>query len=143
MIYKGPGFLVVVLFRPSPTPSPNLPSSSCLSFSVFLYVARRSSLLMGEGVEGGAKLYDREKAWSSINHPVLFAAMKINSTFTVLYTNIPGPQLPSADTHTEPDIDDLRYFLGRLVFASVSTFCTFSLTMAKSFMNVVFVCEKI
>jgi hypothetical protein len=46
-----------------PPSSPPLKSSSCLSFS-----ADRER---GEGVEEGAKSYDREKAWLSVNHSVL------------------------------------------------------------------------
>jgi hypothetical protein len=33
-------------------------------------VYRRSSLLLGEGREEEAKSYDREIAWSSINHSI-------------------------------------------------------------------------
>ncbi len=52
-----------------PPPSPHIPSASCLSFSDFLFVACRGYWRekMGEGGEG-AKSYDCEKAWSSINH---------------------------------------------------------------------------
>ncbi len=42
MIYRGPGFLPIVLFGSSPTPFPPLRSASCLSFSVFLCVAGRA-----------------------------------------------------------------------------------------------------
>ncbi len=35
MIYSGPGFLIVIYFGSSPTPSPHILSASCLSFSVF------------------------------------------------------------------------------------------------------------
>jgi hypothetical protein len=65
-MYRGPDFLSVIglVLPPSPV-------SSCLSFSVFLLVAGQAFLGLGvgrgEGVEG-AKSYDREKAWSSINH---------------------------------------------------------------------------
>ncbi len=38
LIYRWPGFLAIVWFGSSPTPSP-LPSSRCLSFSLFLCVA--------------------------------------------------------------------------------------------------------
>jgi hypothetical protein len=56
MIYRRPG-----LNAASPTYSPQLPSTSCLSFSVLLFVAGR----------GWPKSYDGEKALSSINHSIL------------------------------------------------------------------------
>jgi hypothetical protein len=62
MIYRGPSFLAAVWFVFSPTSFPFLPAESCLSSSVFLPV----ELTDGKGGEG-AKLYDGEKAWSSIN----------------------------------------------------------------------------
>ncbi len=70
MIYRGPGSYNSAN-RPPLAPH-HLPSATCLSFSVFL-----SSLLTGEGGGGGrgAKSYDREKAWPSINHSVLSAYM--------------------------------------------------------------------
>jgi hypothetical protein len=43
IIYRGPGFFAVVRIGSTPTPSPPpLPSASCLSFSVFLFVAGRA-----------------------------------------------------------------------------------------------------
>ncbi len=72
MIYRGPGFLAVIWFGSSPTDLPHLPSASCPSFSVFLHVCRRSSLLTWEGGRGWeAKSNDREKAWPSINRSIL------------------------------------------------------------------------
>jgi len=58
----------------SPPPLPLYPARKLSLFSLFLSlpVFRRSSLLMGEG-GGGAKLYDSEKAWSSVNHSILSA----------------------------------------------------------------------
>jgi hypothetical protein len=59
MIYR-PGFLAVVLFNFSPTPSP----ISKLSLFLGLPACRRLSLLSierGSGWEGGAKSYDAEK----------------------------------------------------------------------------------
>jgi hypothetical protein len=56
---------------PSPT-SPLLPSASCLSFSVFLCVVGRAFWReKGGGGGGRANPYDREKAWSSVNHSIL------------------------------------------------------------------------
>ena len=56
MSYRGPGFLPVVWFGSTPTPFPHLPSASCLSFSVFLYVAGQIYWWeRGEGVGWGAK----------------------------------------------------------------------------------------
>ncbi len=53
---------------------PTIPSASCLSFSVFLCGAGRVYWLGGMGWDGrGAKSYDGEKAWSSINHSILSA----------------------------------------------------------------------
>ncbi len=53
IIYRGPGFLAVVWFDSTSTPSPlpPFPLASCFSFSVFLCV-RRPSLLTGEGGGG-------------------------------------------------------------------------------------------
>jgi hypothetical protein len=34
----------------------------------------------GGGGEGGAKTYDGEKAWSSINHSILFDSIPLNPT---------------------------------------------------------------
>jgi hypothetical protein len=72
MIYRGPGFLAFVWFGfPQPLP---LPAASCLSFSVFLCIARRAYWQEnGEGGSGGAKSYDGEKAWPSLNHLILSA----------------------------------------------------------------------
>ncbi len=66
MIYRRPGFLVVLWFG-SPPPS-HLPSTSSLSFSVFLWVPGRA---YWREWQGGAKSYDGEKALPSINHSIL------------------------------------------------------------------------
>ncbi len=50
MIFRWPGFLAVVLFGSSPTPSP--PSVSKLSLFLIFIVCRRSSLLTGEAGRG-------------------------------------------------------------------------------------------
>jgi hypothetical protein len=42
-----------------------------LSFFISFPVCRRSTKWIGGGGEGGAKSYDREKAWPSINHSIL------------------------------------------------------------------------
>jgi hypothetical protein len=65
MIYREPGFLTVVWFGPPP-----LPLASCLSFSLFQSIAGRACW-RERGGGGGAKSYDGEKAWSSINHSIL------------------------------------------------------------------------
>jgi hypothetical protein len=62
----------MIWLLPHPLPSP-FPAASCLSFSVFLCVARER----GEWGVGGAKSYDGEKAWSSIDHSILSAKSKI------------------------------------------------------------------
>jgi hypothetical protein len=68
MIYRGPGFPAVGRFGSSPTPfSPNLPLASCLIFSAFLYMLP-VELTDERGGGGGAKSYDGERAWPSINH---------------------------------------------------------------------------
>ncbi len=60
----------------SPPPTP----VSKLSQFLGLSVPRRSSFWRERGGGGGAKLYDGEKAWSSINHPILSdAANQYNS----------------------------------------------------------------
>ncbi len=71
-------FLLSYDSAPRP-PLPPLPSARCLSFSAFLCVAGRHTVLTGESGERGegggggrgAKLSDREKAWSSLNHSIL------------------------------------------------------------------------
>ncbi len=67
MIYREPGFLAAVCFGSSPTPSPlSVSHSSC--------VAGRAYWLERGDVGGGrgAQSYDGEKAWSSINHSILY-----------------------------------------------------------------------
>jgi hypothetical protein len=68
---------------PRPPPLPPIPSASCLSFSVFLCVT--SELTDGRGGGGwrGAKSYDREKAWPSIYHSLLFGLECLTSDVKV------------------------------------------------------------
>ncbi len=65
MIYRGPGFLTVVLFDSSAIPAHPLSPVSKLSLFHSLSACRFSSLLLsgegGGGVEGGAKLSNPEK----------------------------------------------------------------------------------
>jgi hypothetical protein len=70
MIYRGPGFLAVVY---NSAPHPPLSPLSSPSLFLSLPVCRRSSLLTEWGGRGGrgAKSYDLEKAWPSINHSIL------------------------------------------------------------------------
>jgi hypothetical protein len=49
-----------------------LPSASCLFLN--LPLCRRLGLLTGEGGGGGAKSYDGEKVWSSIDKSILSAS---------------------------------------------------------------------
>ncbi len=76
MIYRGPGFLAVVRCGSSPALSP-LPSFCNLSLFLSLPARCQSSFLTeevgdwGGGGGRGAKSYDGEKAWSSINHSIL------------------------------------------------------------------------
>ncbi len=79
MIYKGQtcGRMIRVLAHPPPPPPP----VSKLSLFLSLLVYRRSRFLTGEeeGSGGrGAKSYDREKAWSSINHSLLSAVQQMD-----------------------------------------------------------------
>jgi hypothetical protein len=68
IIYRGPSSLAVVWFGSTPSPFPHSPDSK-----LPLPVCRWSRLLAGEGGGGrGAKLFDRKKAWSSMNHSILF-----------------------------------------------------------------------
>ncbi len=62
IIYRGPGFLKVVLFDSTPI---SLPSASCLAFSAFLCVAGPAYWRGRRGWQG-AKSYDRNKAWPSV-----------------------------------------------------------------------------
>ncbi len=77
MMYRG--FTKHQDFSPSydlapPPPPRRFPSASCLSFSDFLCVASRAYWreISGEGGRG-AKSYDDEKAWSSVNRSILSA----------------------------------------------------------------------
>ncbi len=65
---EGQAFLVVVRLGSYPTPPTSpVPSANCLSFSLCVD-SRPYWREIGGGSERGAKLYDREKAWPSINH---------------------------------------------------------------------------
>jgi hypothetical protein len=72
LFIADPAFSRSYDLAPPPTPPPL--SASCLSFSVSLPVCHRSSFLTdgggGRGV-GGAKSYDCNKTWPSINHSIL------------------------------------------------------------------------
>ncbi len=68
LFVEDPAFLPSCDLAPLPPPPPSIVRR--LSLFLSLAVCRRSSLLTGEGegVGGGGKLYDGEKAKSSINH---------------------------------------------------------------------------
>jgi hypothetical protein len=84
MIYRGAGFLTVVWFGSSLTPPPLHPSTvSKLDRQHTGRLWTRDNLLTRRG--GGAKLYDRKKARSSISHWILCV---YNQSFT--FTNIPA-----------------------------------------------------
>jgi hypothetical protein len=68
MIYRGPGFLAVVLIRLFALALPLSPVSK-LSLFLSLQMFRRPSLLTGEG-RRGAKSYDHYKALPSTNHSI-------------------------------------------------------------------------
>ncbi len=67
--YRGPGFLSLICFGSSPSPSP----VSQLSLFLCLFMCRRSSLLTEEGGGGWGvvKSHDCEKAWSPLNYSIL------------------------------------------------------------------------
>jgi hypothetical protein len=72
MIYRGPGFLAVVLFAPSRV--------SKLDRRHKGRPRKRDTILTGEGGgEGvkGAKSYDVERAWSSINYLIVSGISKL------------------------------------------------------------------
>jgi hypothetical protein len=73
MYYRVPDFLAILCFGSSTAPS-SLSRQQVVSLFLSLPLChQRSSLLTGEGGGGGvgAKSYDSEKAWSSINHAIL------------------------------------------------------------------------
>ncbi len=102
MINRWPGFLAVVWFGSSPSPFSPFPVSN-LSLFLSLPVCHRSSLLTGNGGKGwglgrGAKSYDRNTAWPSINHAILSVysycerQIQLNMQFIspiILYTPYP------------------------------------------------------
>jgi hypothetical protein len=69
MSYRGPGFLST----PRLPPFTPLPSASCLSFSVILYVAGRELTFEGAWGGQGDESYDSAKAWPSIIYSILSA----------------------------------------------------------------------
>jgi hypothetical protein len=69
LMYRGPGFLVVVLFGSQPTP-PALSCQQVVALSQSSCVSP-AKLADGEGGGGGAKSYDGRKAWSSIKYSIL------------------------------------------------------------------------
>jgi hypothetical protein len=76
MNYRGPGFLAVVWFSYSTTPSPS--PISRLSLWVFLCVAGRAFWRkLGGGDGGGAKSYDGEKTWSCSYHSICSLAIAL------------------------------------------------------------------
>ncbi len=74
MIYRGPGFLVVLWFGSSPnraTPFPLSPQQA--RPAIHRNTEKERQLAVGRGGGGwGAETYDRTKAWSSINHSIFF-----------------------------------------------------------------------
>jgi hypothetical protein len=71
MIYGGTGFHAVFASAPRP-PHPRSPARK-LDQTHTGRLRKRGNFLTGEGEGGGggAQSYDREKAWSSINHSLL------------------------------------------------------------------------
>ncbi len=97
MIYRGPGFFAVVWFGSSSPPSPLFPirpqqvvflsQSSCV-FPVWLTDGRGC-----RGGGGGAKPYDRMKAWTSINHSILFGVQDPQNSTYIEHIHISGPYI--------------------------------------------------
>jgi hypothetical protein len=88
-------------------PAHPLPPSPPSKLPLFLSLpeCRRSSLLtgeVGEVVRRGAKSYDREKAWPSINHSILSA---------LYILNFPLPLLVQY-----PDVENIHVDLFSLVY---------------------------
>ncbi len=97
----GPWFIEAQAFSPSyDLAPPPLPSASCLIFSVFLSVARGAYWddWGGEGSGRGAKWYDDEKAWSSINHSILSVSASLREAGVL--TSQPPPLQKKIHTHT-------------------------------------------
>ncbi len=70
IIYRGPGFLPVVWFGSTLTPSPLSPQKAHTG-----RLRKRGKLLTGEGVRGWAWsriIYGRKKEWPSINYSTLW-----------------------------------------------------------------------
>jgi hypothetical protein len=70
MICRGPGFLAVVWFGSSPTSPFLLPSVISTGGAQKEWERETTAGVKGGRGGGGAKSYDDEKAWSSINHPI-------------------------------------------------------------------------
>jgi hypothetical protein len=83
MIYRGPGFLAIVLFGYSPAHPPASSVSKQALPATHRKTEKQRQLadVRGGGGGGRAKSYDSEKAWSSINHSTLYglgSCLKIN-----------------------------------------------------------------
>ncbi len=98
MVNGGQGFVAFLWFGSSLTPIP-LPSASCPSFSIFLCVTIRA-YWRERGREGGgrAKWANHEtprKAWSSINHSILYGCNPgINMHIKLGNTGLGSPHPP-------------------------------------------------
>jgi hypothetical protein len=75
LIYRGPGFLALILLSPAPTPL-----ASTVSKLDRRHTGRQSQLADGRG-RGGAKSYDDKKARSAINHSKLSGADSLKKGF--------------------------------------------------------------
>jgi len=75
MIYRGPGFLVVVWFSSTPilSPNPGTPSGCWTGGTQWHRKILLRQLADGRGCVWGAESCDGEKAWSSISHIILSA----------------------------------------------------------------------
>jgi hypothetical protein len=78
MIYRVPHFLVVILFGSYPTNSPLYRQYLRLSThrKTKSEPERQLADESGDGMGGGAKSYDGEKALSSVNHSILYGLLR-------------------------------------------------------------------
>jgi hypothetical protein len=96
MIYRGPGFLAVVWFGISPTPSHTTSPVSKLSLFLSLPVCRRSSLLTEKGGRGRSQIMGRRES------------LVLYKSFNTLWVPLRVPQ--SCQTNTRSDYTS-RYIL--------------------------------
>ncbi len=70
-IYRGPGFLAIVWFNSTPTPSPPFSRQQVVSLCLSSCVSPVESLLMGKGEGRIEPNHTMQEAWPSINRSTL------------------------------------------------------------------------